>query len=74
MKPATFVAPLGPLVPIVAIVVSLAVVAGATKAQLVGGGTALVIGALLFAVRGNRTSRPASAEPSGGPERPALQR
>lgn len=55
VKPATFIAPLGPLVPIVAIVVSLAVVAGASKAQLVGGGAALVVGALLFAVRGSRS-------------------
>ena len=37
VKPATFVAPLGPVVPIVAIVVSLAVVAGATQQQLLPG-------------------------------------
>ena len=52
IKPATFVAPLGPLVPIVAIVVSLAVVAGATKPQLLGGGGALMAGAVLFALNG----------------------
>jgi basic amino acid/polyamine antiporter, APA family len=52
IKPATFVAPLGPLVPIVAIVVSLAVVAGATKPQLLGGGGALIAGAVLFALHG----------------------
>ena len=54
VKPAAFVAPFGALVPIVAIGVSVAVVAGASKEQLVGGAAALVIGALLFAVRGTR--------------------
>ena len=52
IKPATFVAPLGPLVPIAAIVVSLAVVAGATKPQLLGGAGALIAGAVLFALHG----------------------
>ena len=47
VKPATFVAPLGPAVPIIAIAVSLAVVAGATRPQLLGGGAALAAGALL---------------------------
>ena len=49
VKPATFVAPLGPVVPIIAIVVSLAVVAGATRQQLLGGLAALAAGAVLFA-------------------------
>jgi basic amino acid/polyamine antiporter, APA family len=48
VKPATFTAPLGPAVPIVAILVSLAVVAGASKPQLLGGTMALVAGAALF--------------------------
>jgi hypothetical protein len=58
VQPATFVAPFGPVVPIVAIVVSMAVVAGATQAQLIGGGAALAAGALLFgasALRGKAT-------------------
>jgi APA family basic amino acid/polyamine antiporter len=48
VKPATFVAPLGPLVPAVALIVSLAIVAGATRQQLLGGAAALVGGAALF--------------------------
>jgi APA family basic amino acid/polyamine antiporter len=48
VKPATFTAPLGSAVPIVAIVVSAAVVAGATREQLLGGLAALAAGALLF--------------------------
>jgi amino acid transporter len=50
VKPATFTAPLGPVVPIIAIVVSLAVVAGATRQQLLGGLAALAAGAALFAM------------------------
>src|SRR5262245_25129648 len=52
VKPATFVAPLGSLVPIIAVAVSLAVVAGATQPQLLGGGAALAAGAVFFAVNG----------------------
>ena len=48
VKRATFVAPLGPLVPALAMIVSLAIVAGATREQLLGGGAALIVGALLF--------------------------
>jgi len=51
VPPATFVAPLGPVVPIVATLVSLAIAAGATREQLLGGGAALVAGAALFALR-----------------------
>jgi len=58
VKPATFVAPLGPVVPIVAIIVSLAVVAGATRPQLLGGTAALAAGAVLFAINsGWRSTR-----------------
>ena len=57
VKPATFVAPWGPVVPIVAIAVSMAVVAGAARQPLFGGFAALAGGALLFAVNGlSRTS------------------
>jgi basic amino acid/polyamine antiporter, APA family len=57
VKPATFVAPLGPVVPVIAIVVSVAVVAGATQQQLLGGAAALAAGAVLFAInaRASRT-------------------
>ena len=58
VRPATFVAPLGPLVPALAMIVSLAIVAGATREQLLGGGAALIVGALLF-----------SSQPSGRRER-----
>jgi amino acid transporter len=51
VKPATFVAPLGPAVPIIAIVVSLAIAAGATREQLLGGLAALAVGAAMFALR-----------------------
>jgi amino acid transporter len=56
--PAPFLGPGGPLVPILAIVVSLAILAGATPEQLLGGLVALVAGALLFVVRlGREPSR-----------------
>ncbi|MGE5245219.1 MAG: APC family permease [Betaproteobacteria bacterium] len=48
VPPATFVAPLGPVIPMIAIAVSIAVVAGATRDQLVGGAAALAAGAVLF--------------------------
>ena len=48
---ATFVAPLGSIVPIVAIAMSLGVAAGATREQLVGGLGALAVGAVMYAVR-----------------------
>jgi amino acid transporter len=54
VKPATFTAPFGPVVPIVAIVVSLAVVAGASRAQLLGGTAALAAGAVLFLIAARR--------------------
>src|SRR5262245_5489839 len=54
IRPATFVAPLGPVVPLVAIVASAAVVAGATRPQLLGGGAALAAGAVLFAIQSMR--------------------
>ena len=60
VSPPTFVAPLGPVVPIVAIAVSMAVVAGATRQQLLGGLAALVVGALLFAVNTVLVRRPGS--------------
>jgi basic amino acid/polyamine antiporter, APA family len=45
-----FVAPLGPVVPIAAIVVSAAIAAGATRDQLLGGLAALAAGAVFFVV------------------------
>jgi amino acid transporter len=48
VRPATFVIPFGPMVPLAAIAVSLVVLAGATRAQLFGGAAGLVVGAALF--------------------------
>src|SRR5205809_254963 len=51
VKPASFVAPRGPVVPTLAIVVSLAIAAGATREQLLGGLAALAAGGVLYATR-----------------------
>jgi len=50
VRPATFTIPLGPLVPVLAIVISLLMLAGANLAQFLGGTAALAIGAALYAV------------------------
>jgi len=50
VKPATFIVKGGPLVPVLAILVSLAILAGASTQQLVGGLAALVAGAVLYLV------------------------
>jgi amino acid transporter len=52
VSPATFVIPLGPVVPVLAIAVSLLILAGATSAQLLGGAAGLAAGAALFFVNG----------------------
>lgn len=46
--PAQFTVPFGPVIPIVAMVVSSIILAGATQAQLIAGGAALAAGAVLF--------------------------
>ena len=51
VKPATFVAPLGPAVPAIAILVSVGIAAGATREQFLGGFAALAAGAVMFAIR-----------------------
>lgn len=48
VQPATFVVPLGPVVPVLAVAVSMAILAGASWEQLVGGALALAAGAGLF--------------------------
>jgi len=48
VRPATFVIPLGPFVPLAAIAVSLLILAGATSQQLLGGAAGLAAGAALF--------------------------
>jgi len=49
MRPATFVVPGGPIVPVVALVVSIGIGFGATQQQLLGGALALAVGAALYA-------------------------
>jgi APA family basic amino acid/polyamine antiporter len=46
--PAQFTVPGGPVVPILAMIVALGILAGASQAQLTAGGLALVAGAVLF--------------------------
>jgi amino acid transporter len=55
VPPARFVVPGGPIVPILAIVVSLVILVGASLAQLIGGAAVLATGALLFAVSAERS-------------------
>jgi len=57
VKPATFVIPLGPLIPVLAVGVSLLILAGATQAQMLGGAAGLAAGALLFIVNDRLRSR-----------------
>jgi amino acid transporter len=52
--PAPFTIPFGPLVPVAALAISVAILYGATAAQLRIGGAFLVAGALLFAVAARR--------------------
>ncbi len=48
VAPATFVAPFGPVVPGIALIVSAVIAAGATREQLLGGAAALAVGAFIF--------------------------
>jgi APA family basic amino acid/polyamine antiporter len=57
MGAAQFTAPLGPVVPILASIVSLSILAGASTQQLLMGTYALIAGAILFAIA-VRTARP----------------
>jgi APA family basic amino acid/polyamine antiporter len=59
VKPATFVVPFGPLIPLAAIAFALAILAGATPLQLISGAEALAAGAVLFVLAVRR--RPAGA-------------
>ena len=56
VNPPVFVAPLGPVIPIAAIVIAVAVLGGASAIQLRNGMLALLVGAVLFVVaaRGSR--------------------
>ncbi len=48
VKPATFLAPLGPVVPCLALLISMSIFAGATADQLLAGLSALAAGAILY--------------------------
>jgi APA family basic amino acid/polyamine antiporter len=60
--PATFVIPLGPTVPLLAIAVSLLILAGATRDQLLGGAVGLTAGAVLF-IANDRWRKAVVADP-----------
>jgi basic amino acid/polyamine antiporter, APA family len=51
LRPATFVIPFGPVVPMIAIAVSIGIGFGATREQFLGGFAALAAGGLLYVVR-----------------------
>ena len=59
VKPPMFVVPFGPLIPVVSIAIALAILAGASRVQLMSGACALAAGAVLYlvAVRGRRRVR-----------------
>ena len=50
VAPANFTVPLGPVIPVVAILISSSILAGATSQQLLSGVAALAVGGVLFAV------------------------
>ena len=50
VAPAQFTVPFGPVIPILAMVVASAILAGATQAQLIAGAAALAAGAVLYAI------------------------
>jgi APA family basic amino acid/polyamine antiporter len=59
VKPAVFVVPFGPIVPVAAIFIALAILAGATAVQLASGTGALVAGAVLYAAAVRAGRQPA---------------
>jgi APA family basic amino acid/polyamine antiporter len=50
LRPATFTVPFGPVIPAVAILISLTILAGATRLQLTAGAGALAAGAVLYLI------------------------
>ncbi len=57
VRPAVFVVPFGPTIPIAAIAIATCILAGATAVQLRNGGIALVVGAMLYLVAPARGGR-----------------
>ena len=64
VNPPVFTVPFGPVIPVAAIVFALAILAGASRLQLMSGTGALAAGAVLYliAVKGRRTSTTGPAE------------
>ncbi len=56
VKPPTFVVPFGPVIPSTAIVIALAMLAGARREQLIAGAVSLVVGGLLYLIAVRRGS------------------
>jgi len=69
VAPPKFTVPFGPVIPIVASLVALGILAGATNAQLTSGVAALAAGAVLYvlapkrAVQGERSASPGGIRP-----------
>jgi basic amino acid/polyamine antiporter, APA family len=63
VQPAAFVIPMGPLVPLLAMTLSLLMLAGATRPQLLGGTVALMVGAALFIANSTFARRQQKAWP-----------
>ena len=63
VKPATFTVAGGPIIPSLAILIALAILAGATRVQLVAGVVTILAGAVLYlvATAGGRTARAAAS-------------
>jgi hypothetical protein len=64
VAPATFTAPLGPVIPVAALLISLSILAGATTRQLLSGVAALVVGAVLYALAGRGAAPMPATTPS----------
>jgi amino acid transporter len=58
VAPSKFTVPLGPVIPAVASVVALGILAGATNAQLTSGVAALAAGAILYVIAPKTSTRP----------------
>jgi amino acid transporter len=54
VRPATFVVAGGPVIPLLAIGISLTIIAGASRAQLIGGAWAIAAGTVLYVVATRR--------------------
>jgi amino acid transporter len=57
IAPPKFTVPFGPVIPILASIVALAILAGATRAHLIAGGAALAAGAVLFLLAPRHNAR-----------------